>query len=189
MLYFTVKNLSRGINEIIRQQPSYVLRNYDWEQMQTVMALILSLGQATYHVKYTLKKVEATSVEMKGKINCDTKICEFLLAIPIKSFESSDSNRDLNMLQITEASKYPIASAKGTFPKEVLTQENAKIEAEVDFHGVKKNYTIALKEKFQKASFVLDLDGHKIERPSLFRIKIKNEMPLDFVMKWTETSK
>lgn len=155
--------------------------------MQTILALVLSLGQATYHVKYTLKKVEATSVEVKGKINCDAKTCEFLLAVPIKSFESSDSNRDLNMLQTTEASKYPIASAKGTFPKDVLNQENAKINAEVDFHGVKRSYSIALKEKLQKASFVLDLDGHKIERPSLFGIKIKNEMPIDFVLKWTDT--
>lgn len=154
--------------------------------MQTIMALVLTLGQATYHVKYTLKKVEATSVEVKGKINCDTKTCEFLLAVPIKSFESSDSNRDLNMIQTTEASKYPIASAKGTFPKEVLTQQNAQIEAEVDFHGVKKSYSIALKDKLQKASFVLNLDNHKIVRPSLFGIKIKNEMPIDFVLSWTE---
>lgn len=152
--------------------------------MQTIMALVLSFGQATYHVKYTFKKVEATSTEVKGKINCDEKVCEFLLAVPIKSFVSSDSNRDLNMLQTTEADKYPVASAKGTFAKEILSQADAKIEAQVDFHGVTKSYSILLKDKAQKASFILDLDAHKLERPSLFGIKIKNEMPIDFELKW-----
>ena len=152
--------------------------------METVMALVLSLGQATYHVKYTFKKIEATSSEVKGKINCDAKTCEFLLAVPIKSFVSSDSNRDLNMLQTTEADKYPIATAKGTFPKEVLSQAESKIEAMIDFHGVTQSYSITLKDKAQKANLVLDLDKHKITRPSLFGIKIKNEMPLDFELKW-----
>jgi len=152
--------------------------------METLMALVLTVGQATYHVKYTFKNVEATSTEVKGKINCDAKECEFLLAVPVKSFVSSDSNRDLNMIQVTEAEKYPVATAKGKFPKEVLSQKDAKIEAQVEFHGVSKTYSISLKEKAEKASLVLDLDAHKIERPSLFGIKIKNEMPVDFNFKW-----
>ncbi len=152
--------------------------------MQAIMALVLSFGQATYHVKYTFKKVEATSTEVKGKMNCDAKVCEFLLAVPVKSFLSSDSNRDLNMIQTTEAEKYPIATAKGTFAKEILSLDDAKIEALVEFHGVTKSYTIVLKDKGQKAELVLDLDAHKIDRPSLFGIKIKNEMPVDFVLIW-----
>ncbi len=152
--------------------------------MQTLMALVLSLGQATYHVKYTFKNVEATSTEVKGKINCDEKVCEFLLAVPVKSFLSSDSNRDLNMLQVTEAEKFPVVTAKGKFGKEVLALADAKIEALVDFHGVAKTYTISLKDKAQKANLILDLDAHKIDRPSLFGIKIKNEVPMDFDLKW-----
>ena len=54
----------------------------------------------------------------------------------------------------------------------------------MDFHGVTKSYSILLKDKAQKASFILDLDAHKLERPSLFGIKIKNEMPIDFELKW-----
>lgn len=152
--------------------------------MEILMALILSVGQATYHVKYTFKKVEATSSEIKGKINCGDKDCEFLLAVPVKSFVSSDSNRDLTMLQLTEADKYPVATAKGKFSKEVLNQTTAQIQADVEFHGVTRNYNVSLANKMQEASLILDLDAHKIERPSLFGIKIKNELPVDFKLNW-----
>lgn len=157
--------------------------------MEAIMALVLSLGQATYHVKYTFKKVEATSKEVKGKINCSQEECEFLLAVPIKSFESSDSNRDLNMQETTQADKYPIATAKGKFPREVLTQANATIQAIVEFHGVSQSYPVKLTDKAQKAKLVLNLDNHKIIRPSLFGIKIQNEIPVDFDLKWVEEKK
>jgi YceI-like domain len=154
--------------------------------MKVLLSMMLSMGSATYHVQYTLKKVEATSKEVKGKIMCPTEECEFLLAVPLKSFESSDSNRDLNMQMTTEADKFPLATAKGKFHIDELKKDKTIIQAQVEMHGITKTYPVTLEKQGSKASFKLDLEAHKIERPSLFGIKIKNEVPMDFDLKWSK---
>jgi hypothetical protein len=88
------------------------------------------------------------------------------------------------MLEATEASIYPIATANGTFPKAVLTQSVSQIMAMIEFHGVSQEYPISIVDKARKASFVLDLDKHKVKRPSLLGIKISNEVKLDIDVKW-----
>jgi hypothetical protein len=143
----------------------------------------LSLGKASYNVKYTFKKVVATSSEVKGHIN-EGKNCDFSLAVPIKSFVATDPTQDLHMQQATEADKYPVASAKGSFPKEILSQATARIDALIDFHGVTQVYSVQLMDKGQRASLIIDLDKHNISRPSLFGIKIKNEVVIDFELNW-----
>ncbi len=148
--------------------------------------MMLTMGSATYHVQYTFKKVEATSTELKGKIMCPTEQCEFLFAVPVKSFQSSDSHRDLKMQMTTEADKFPQATAKGQFHIDELKKDKTIIQAQIEMHGITKTYPVILEEQGTKASFTLDLDAHKIERPSLFGIKIKNEVPMNFNLKWSK---
>ena len=144
-------------------------------------------GEATYTVKHTLKKVQGTSKEVKGKIQCKEQLCQFLLAIKVDTFLSSDSNRDLNMQTTLESSKYPVAVAKGEFNLKEWNQAKLVISAEVDFHGIKKQYTMTLINDvsgMQKTDLVLDLEAHKIERPSLFTMKIENTVPVHFKLQW-----
>lgn len=149
----------------------------------------LQQGIGTYQVKHLVKRVESESKDIKGKIDCPKNECEFLLAVPVKSFTSSDSNRDSNMRDTVESLKYPVASAKGKFPKSDLDKTSWTIPAEVEFHGVKKPYEIKVSKgdngKF-KASFTLKLDQHKVERPSLFGVKIDDEVPMDFNLTWVK---
>lgn len=147
----------------------------------------LQQGIASYQVKHLVKKVEAESKEVKGKIDCPKDQCEFLLAVPVKSFTSSDSNRDSNMRDTVEVMKYPIASAKGTFPKSDLSKSSWIVPAEVEFHGVKKIYDVKISKENDeklKASFHLKLDQHNVKRPSLFGVKIEDEVPMTFEMNW-----
>lgn len=147
------------------------------------MDLDIKLSKATYQVKFTFKKVEASSLEVIGKITCETNTCNFSLEVPLQSFISNDPDLDQHMLGATEAALYPIASASGTFPKTVLTQPVSQIKAIIEFHGVSREYPISLRDNARKASFVLDLDKHKVKRPSLLGIKISNEVKLDFDLK------
>ena len=41
----------------------------------------------------------------KGKGVCKDGQCDFLLAVPVKSFDSGDTNRDLHMLQVTRGAQ------------------------------------------------------------------------------------
>ena len=143
-------------------------------------------GEATYTVKHTFKKVDGTSKELKGKIQCKDQLCEFLIAVKIDTFLSSDSNRDLNMQSTLESTKYPLAVAKGEFKLSEWNQAKSEISAEIDFHGIKKQYKLNIMNASgpKKAELVLDLDAHKIDRPSLFSIKIENKVPVQFEMNW-----
>jgi hypothetical protein len=151
---------------------------------------IIGQGNATYEVKHLVKKVHSESKDLKGKMNCSQTECEFLVAVPVKSFTSSDSNRDLNMLETTEASKFPVTMAKGKVPAEKLkTKGKWTLPIEVDFHGIKKDYNAEIEQTNNmsfKSEFILKLDQHKIERPSLFGIKIEDDVPMTFSLDWKQ---
>ncbi len=150
----------------------------------------LSSSTAQYEVKHLVKKVYSESKELKGKMNCSATECEFLVAAPIKSFTSSDSNRDLNMLETTEASKFPLTMAKGKFSSDKLKlKQKWTLPIEVEFHGVTNIYNAEIeptKDMSFKSNFNLKLDQHKIDRPSLFGIKIEDSVPMIFKLEWKQ---
>lgn len=151
----------------------------------------LAKGTAKYEVKHLIKRVTAESHDLKGKIQCDDKECEFLIAAPVKSFTSSDSNRDSNMLQTTEAAKFPVTSAKGKFPKADFEKKDWTLPLTVDFHGVQQVYEAKIHQKNaneQEAVFHLILTKHKIDRPSLFGVAIEDDVPMTFQLQWKPVS-
>lgn len=147
----------------------------------------LKKGEATFDIKVMMKKVASESTGVKGKINC-TETCEYLLAIPLKTFSTGDSNRDLNMYSAIEADKFKVTTASGKFPKNLMTAPEGKIEAVIDFHGVKKTYPVYLKNNASKASVTLDLDAHGIVRPSLFGLKMDSLLPVNFDLVWQKAN-
>lgn len=146
---------------------------------------LIKNGSAKYKVSYLTKTVHAESKEVKGKMIC-VNYCEFLLAIALKTFDSGDSNRDLNMQSILDAGTFPVVSAKGKFKKELWGKSEFTIDALVSFHGVEIKYPVTVSEHGRRALLTLDLDKHKIERPSLFAVKIDNEVPVEFKLDWSE---
>src|SRR5581483_10648022 len=58
----------------------------------------LQTSTLTYQVSHPMHHVEGASHAAKGKGVCGTEECNFLVAVPVKSFDSGDSNRDLHML-------------------------------------------------------------------------------------------
>ncbi len=147
----------------------------------------LESGSAIYEIKHLIKRVSGESNQLKGKIVCDETECEFLLAIPLNTFISGDSNRDLNMQNIVEASKFPLTTAKGKFPSAHMMQDQWDLPVEIDFHGIKKKYHahVINKNKFNTAvNLIIKLEEHHINRPSLFGIKINDEVKIGFNLLW-----
>lgn len=143
--------------------------------------------RAEYVVSHLVKTVKGVSTQMKGKMVCTEGQCEFLVAIPAKSFVSSDSNRDSNMQTILEVAQYPLITIKGKLAEEDLKKAQFDIPAKVLFHGVEKEYVLAVtKQKNFSGSLVVLLEQHKIERPSLLTVAIKNEVPVNFSLSWIE---
>lgn len=150
----------------------------------------LQSSKIDYLVKYLIKKADGASTLARGKGICSDKGCEFLVAAPIKSFESKDSNRDLNMLNTVKADKYPVVSAMITTDKEVA---NNKMLANLDieFAGVKKTYE-KVPFEFKKTAngfsvsgtFDLLVDAHKVEKPSLLGVDIENIVPITISAQW-----
>ena len=148
---------------------------------------VLKNADAQYTVKHIFKTVKGESKELKGKMVCENSLCEFLVAVPSKSFVSSDSNRDLNMRTILETSKYPVVTVKGKIPEADLKKYQFTFDALVNLHGVEKKYPVNIKMgPPSKGSLVLLLESHKVERPSLLTAKIDNEVPIDFSFEWKE---
>lgn len=153
---------------------------------------LLEKGTGTYEVKHLIKRVEGENGQLKGKMVCEQETCEFLVAGLVKDFVSSDSNRDLNMRTMADSSEFPQVSGKGNFPASDLLKPEFKIPMNVLFHGVTKQYDTLIKRidpLHFKASFVLLLEQHKIDRPSLFGVAIDNEVPMSFDLKWQKSVK
>lgn len=147
--------------------------------------LVLTNSKAQYTVKHIFKTVKGESSELKGKMVCEKEVCEFLIAVPTKSFVSSDSNRDLNMQTILEVTKYPLITVKGTLAETELSKSQFEIKSIVSFHGVEKGYTLQINSSSPSTGkFVLRLEEHNVERPSLLMAKIDNEVPVSFTFAW-----
>ena len=148
------------------------------------MKLNSAKSKATYEVKYTFKKVGGESRELSGKLEEKGTSVIFELTVPIRSFKSTDKDLDAHMLEVTRPESFPEARARGEISKEVFLQDRGRISAQVEFFGVTRTYEIELEKKATKAKFLLDLDAHGIERPSLLGIKIKNEVAMNFELSW-----
>lgn len=153
----------------------------------------LESSKIDYLVKYLIKKADGTSSTAKGKGECKIDKCEFIIAAPLKSFESKDANRDINMLNTTKAEKFPLVSAHVLMNSEIKDGKTIA-DFEVEMGGIKKTYSkvpmmIKTSEKGFSAegSFDLFLDDHKIEKPSLLGVSIENIVPIHFSAQWQKS--
>lgn len=146
---------------------------------------ILKNSQISYQVSHLFKTVEGVSTnEAKAKIQCHEK-CEFLVGVPIKSFNSKNENRDLHMQDSMKAALHPITIIKGSI-NSVKDQKN-NINVEVELAGIKKEYPANI-QITQKGTKEIEVQGDlnimltdfSIERPSLLTSPINDKVELKF---------
>jgi len=152
---------------------------------------VLASSALTYHVSHPLHESEGVSHAARGKGVCQGGQCNFLIAVPVKSFESGDSNRDLHMAQVTHGAQFPLVSVRVSLPEAALKSASIRCDVEVEFAGQTAKYKDVTFQAVTKGnetritgSIPAKLTDFKIEPPSLLSIPVKNDMLVRVDMTW-----
>jgi hypothetical protein len=152
---------------------------------------ILDQSTLTYHVSHPLHQVEGVSHMARGKGVCHAGQCDFLIAVPVKSFDSGDSNRDLHMLQVARGAQFPIVTVRTRLPETVRGSSTIQADLEIEFAGQKVQYKQVSFQIMSKGNEIqisgtipATVSDFKIDPPKLLGIAIKNEMPVHVEMTW-----
>jgi hypothetical protein len=151
----------------------------------------LEKSTLTYHVSHPLHQIDGVSHAAKGKAVCHAGDCEFLIAVPVKSFDSGDSNRDVHMIQVVRGAEYPMATVRFHLPESAAASGTVHPDLQVELAGQTAEY--------RQAAFQVNLHGNEadvtgtipakmsdfhIQPPSLLTIPTKDEMPIKVSMTW-----
>ncbi len=154
---------------------------------------VLDQSTLSYHVSHPLHQIDGVSHEAKGKGFCHEGECDFLIAVPVKSFDSGDSNRDLHMLQVTRGAEFPLVTVRTRVPESDATSSTLKLDLEINFAGQKVEYkqvpfqrTVEGKETRITGTIPATLTDFKIPPPSLLTMPVKNEIPIRVDLTWHE---
>ncbi len=158
---------------------------------QTSRTWVLDSSTLTYHMSHPLHEVDGVSHAARGKGVCNVGQCDFLIAVPVKSFESGDSNRDLHMLQVTRGAQFPIVTVRFRLPEAELASPTIKSDLEVQFAGQTAHYqhvpfqqAVEGNEHHITGTIPATLSEFKIDPPTFFTVPIKNEIPVRVDMTW-----
>lgn len=152
---------------------------------------VLEQSTLSYHVSHPLHQVEGVSHAARGRGTCGGGQCDFLVAVPVKSFESGDSNRDLHMLQVVRGADFPLVTVRTRIPQSEIRPGTIHADLEVQFAGrtgqfkqVPLELTAKGNQMQLSGTIPATLSDFKIEPPSLLAIPIKNEIPIHVEMTW-----
>src|ERR1700758_5179444 len=124
-------NLKIVIGLLLFSTPAFAQTDHQW---------ILQQSTLTYHVSHPLHQSEGVSHEAKGKGVCHAGQCDFLIAVPVKSFDSGDSNRDLHMVQVTRGAEFPMVTVRTRLPESAANDAIIKADLEIQFAGQTAQY-------------------------------------------------
>lgn len=160
-------------------------------QSQTDQSWILDQSTLSYHMSHPIHEVDGVSHAARGKGVCHAGQCDFLVAVPVKSFDSGDSNRDLHMIQVARGAEYPVVTVRFRLPQSALSQPTLDCDLEVQFAGNTAHYThIAFQQSISGTTHHISgvvpstLSDFKIQPPTFLTVPIKNEIPVRVDMAW-----
>lgn len=153
---------------------------------------ILKQSTLSYHVSHPLHQTDGVSHSARGKGICHEGQCEFLIAVPVKSFDSGDSNRDLHMIQVTRGAEFPMVTVRTKLPESASGSTSIKADLEIQFAGQTAHYTqVAIELTAQgsdmhvAATIPATLADFKIDPPTLLTMPVKNDIPIHVDMTWS----
>jgi hypothetical protein len=156
---------------------------------------VLERSTLTYHVSHPMHQSEGVSHAARGKGVCHAGECDFLIAVPVKSFDSGDTNRDLHMIQVVRGGQFPVISVRTRLPESAAANTTIHADLEVEFAGQTVTYKqVALEQSSQDgatritATIPATLSAFKIDPPTLLAIPVKNEMPVRVDLTWRRQS-
>jgi hypothetical protein len=153
---------------------------------------ILKQSTLTYHVSHPLHQTDGVSHAARGKGVCHEGQCDFLIAVPVKSFDSGDSNRDLHMIQVTRGAEFPMVTVRTRLPQSASTAATVNADLEIQFAGqtvqykqVPFQFATHGNETTISGTIPAKLTDFKIDPPSLLTLPVKNEIPIRAEMTWS----
>ena len=184
---------------------AYLVKNEFVKKQVALMALLIAFplfgyadGQwvlkqstLTYHTSHPLHEADGVSHAARGKGDCHAGECDFLIAAPVKSFDSGDSNRDLHMIQVTRGAQFPIVTVRTKLPESASTSTTIQADLEIQFAGQTAQYKQVPFQLVTQGSEIritgtipATLTDFKIDPPTLLTMPVKNEMPVRVDMTW-----
>ena len=156
--------------------PGFALAQSQW---------VLEQSTLTYHVSHPLHQTEGVSHAARGKGDCHEGQCDFLIAVPVKSFDSGDSNRDIHMVQATRGAQFPMVTVRTRLPESESGSATINADLEVQFAGQTAQYKQVpfqlVKQGNQtriSGTVPATLSDFKIDPPSLLTMPVKNDIPV-----------
>jgi hypothetical protein len=158
---------------------------------QTNTQWALEQSTITYHISHPMHEVDGSSHAAKGKGVCHAGECDFLIAAPVKSFDSGDSNRDLHMLEDVRGAQFPMVVVRTHIPEATTTSSAIYADLEVQFAGQTAQYKHVALQRVPQGNQVkitgtipATCSDFKIDRPSFLTVPIKNDIPVRIEMTW-----
>jgi hypothetical protein len=146
----------------------------------------------TYHVSHPLHQTDGVSRAARGKGVCHDGQCDFLIAVPVKSFDSGDSNRDIHMVQVPRGAEFPMVTVRTRLPESSAASTTINADLEIQFAGQTVHYKqVPLQLTRQgndtkvTGTIPATLSDFKIDPPSLLTLPVKNEIPIKGEMTWS----
>jgi len=178
----TLRAASMAVFALLGALPVFAQTDSTWFAIESTL---------TYHMSHPMHEVDGTSRGAKGKGICHGGECDFLIAVPVKTFDSGDTNRDLHMIEATRGAQFPLIELRAHFPQAETTQQWIHADLEVQFAGQTARYSQVPFERTQQGGEVritgtipLTCSDFKIDRPSFLTVPIKNEIPVRVDMAW-----
>jgi len=152
---------------------------------------VLQQSTLSYHMSHPLHEVDGVSHAAKGKGVCSNGWCDFLIAAPVKSFNSGDTNRDLHMLEVTRGAQFPMVVVRTRFAESETAASTVYADLEVQFAGQTAYYRHVPLLRSEQGNQVhitgvvpATCSDFKIDPPTFFTVPIKNEIPVRVDMLW-----
>ncbi|MGB6194253.1 MAG: hypothetical protein WBF42_17430 [Terracidiphilus sp.] len=152
---------------------------------------VLVQSTLTYHMSHPMHEVDGVSHAAKGKGVCQHGICDFLIAAPVKSFESGDTNRDLHMLETTRGAQFPMVVVRTRIPESAITNGSLYADLDVQLGGQTAHYEHVALQRMTEGNQVhltgtvpATCSDFKMDRPTFLTVPIKNEIPVHLDMLW-----
>jgi hypothetical protein len=152
---------------------------------------VLIQSTLSYEVSHPLHHVTGVSHGAKGEGICQNGTCRFLIAAPVRSFNSGDSNRDLHMIEVVRGALYPLITVRTEVPAASTSDQNLTANLQVQFAGQTVEYkNVPFRTQLQgqderlTGTIPATCADFKIDRPELLGLPIKNEIPVNVDMLW-----
>lgn len=154
---------------------------------------LLERSTLTYHMSHPIHEVDGASTAARGKGTCANGTCDFLIAAPVNTFKSGDSNRDLHMIETVRGAEFPMVVVRATIPEAELVNLTINVDLQVQFAGQTAHYQHIPFQKTGNGSEVhivgtipSTCSDFKIPRPTFLTVPIKNEIPVRVDMTWKQ---